>query len=1265
MNAQGITISDFLSTGFTQFLVLLSRCGCTFESLEQHICNGQVGGGRQRDDEVVRLPPDLDFGSFSIKFNMYNGALVGLTRDYDDVTDVNQAFEVVNHDMKMVLENSLSYMRGCSFSIILYTTMERITDGFIAKREFYAPFMRITHRLFIESKINESLHYLLSSLHLTETGGSGWLLKKVNSILLRIAVFRPRMRRGRQGGGAFIPTPPELQGRELINIETGAYCFQLSVVAGLYKHLVHLVDAPELVWEAMDANQRDRMRRLYRNPRTWYLIMRNQCARDINFSLLQGTVTLCEITKFENLNLDISISVYQHQNGDLYAVRIPNEIRERHVDLLLLEEDDLAHYVLITNLGRFYGRTNYRRTDVCRYCFAPISEFNLAHKKRCRNIQLGREISISTKDTYSFSKFAMHMDYNFKLFFHTVYYNEPVLLNEQYERKYTRQSSHAELAGYSLAVFGPLWHLKKRETYFGLDATENFIASLIKLSLKYVEKTKNTYIPLTVTDEMRHLKEITTECVLCHKGFDESRPAVYNHLHYNGELYSIICSSCNIQCIKKCVCVISHNFCERDSFFILKNILPCYVDQFDISPKQSSAILSMTWRKDVSFIDSKMLVDSSIGDMSNRMVMSANNGNIYKYFPFTTHEFSKEADPCLFTNKIEFPVRFRHFKGNTPTEFPLYEEFLGGENQLSPEEYDVCKRMYTETSCSTLAEYAKLYARASVIQLADVMLNFVQWCINSFSITPLHSPSISSFAFDAAFVKTGASFEHIKDPEMISWISDAIKAGLSFVNYPHVVANNERIGVYNGNSSERSHIIDLDLNGAYAAGASYNLAVGDYTWLSEEEIADLNISSLPDEGEYGYILEVSMYCPPDKMDYHNPLPPAVVKRRIQFNELSGYQQDLFSKMNKGLPKSETEERLILDLLPKTNYVCYHKLLKLYTQEGMIITKIHKCLRFKAAPYLKPFVDYIMSIRKSAVQSGDSFLNKICKQILCSIFGKFMTNTSNYTDVKPCGSQREFVHLTSKPTFADVSVVSDTFSLIHFTRAKIHHPHNIINAFIILENCKEMVYRGWYRMREHFNNKVRLIAGETDSMKLQIFDVEDNFLDKMMQLSSTFDFSGLPPSHVLYSSENQCRVGAWKVVALGIYEFVSIKSKLSAYSTRCDLCKCVYTPTCGYCKYYNQEKICISGLEKNKREEINTNRLKEILYSGQEDNLGNDTNKFCVMPLDIRRYHLNATESYAYGHPACSNGNNYEISSQMAQHPSSSRSQLFRENQIYP
>jgi len=52
-------------------------------------------------------------------------------------------------------------------------------------------------------------------------------------------------------------------------------------------------------------------------------------------------------------------------------------------------------------------------------------------------------------------------------------------------------------------------------------------------------------------------------------------------------------------------------------------------------------------------------------------------------------------------------------------------------------------------------------------------------------------------------------------------------------------------------------------------GMSLNLAEGSYRWLSEDECEDLDILHLPEDGSEGYILEVSMYCPNNLMNYHD------------------------------------------------------------------------------------------------------------------------------------------------------------------------------------------------------------------------------------------------------------------------------------------------------------------------------------------------------------------------------------------------------------
>ena len=58
-------------------------------------------------------------------------------------------------------------------------------------------------------------------------------------------------------------------------------------------------------------------------------------------------------------------------------------------------------------------------------------------------------------------------------------------------------------------------------------------------------------------------------------------------------------------------------------------------------------------------------------------------------------------------------------------------------------------------------------------------------------------------------------------------------------------------------------------------------------------------------------------------------------------------------------------KLIPNLIPKTNYVVHYKNLKYYLSRGWILIKVHKILEFKQSLWMKPYVDFNTERRKEA------------------------------------------------------------------------------------------------------------------------------------------------------------------------------------------------------------------------------------------------------------------------------------------------------------
>lgn len=154
-----------------------------------------------------------------------------------------------------------------------------------------------------------------------------------------------------------------------------------------------------------------------------------------------------------------------------------------------------------------------------------------------------------------------------------------------------------------------------------------------------------------------------------------------------------------------------------------------------------------------------------------------------------------------------------------------------------------------------------------------------------------------------------------------------------------------------------------------------HLPTGNFEWITEESHQSLwlnitedpneYVKSLSDVADFAFLMEVDLEIPTELHDKFNDLPPAVVKRCVDENEISqSYQKPLVQDL--GIKPNVFEcEKLIGDLYDKKNYIAHSRALKMYVDIGCKITKIHKILRFEQAPWMEKFISFNTEKRKLA------------------------------------------------------------------------------------------------------------------------------------------------------------------------------------------------------------------------------------------------------------------------------------------------------------
>lgn len=112
-----------------------------------------------------------------------------------------------------------------------------------------------------------------------------------------------------------------------------------------------------------------------------------------NFKDIAFPTPLSDISKFERNNLNVSVNVYgiekkfqppkKYPTYEVYPLRVVEEEKTNHFDLLLITDGDNSHYVYISNFSRLIRSQKTRhngRTVFCKRCFTNFDNQNLKFK---------------------------------------------------------------------------------------------------------------------------------------------------------------------------------------------------------------------------------------------------------------------------------------------------------------------------------------------------------------------------------------------------------------------------------------------------------------------------------------------------------------------------------------------------------------------------------------------------------------------------------------------------------------------------------------------------------------------------------------------------------------------------------------------------------------------------------------------------------------------------------------------------------------------
>jgi hypothetical protein len=480
-----------------------------------------------------------------------------------------------------------------------------------------------------------------------------------------------------------------------------------------------------------------------------------------------------------------------------------------------------------------------------------------------------------------------------------------------------------------------------------------------------------------------------------------------------------------------------------------------------------------------------------------------------------------EVDIPLLCLKGSYPYEaVTNFQDFDRTDFWTKEEFYTSlrEEKVDDESFERGKHIF-EKYCKTRGDYHDLYNINDSLQLADVFENFRDICLATDGLDPVMYYTLPGYAWDAAFKFTGATvqFFNNKQVDMACMIEKGIIGGISITpnrysraNHPYLPRDGSAQVTYDPTKPHK-YLMCLDANGLYTKAGSMPLPKGNFRWVEGDEFAAITISAKAvqqhmdgfdfDNSPFGEQWEVDLHCPDHLHNWFNDLPLAPEKASVKDSELSSFckgQKCFISSIDEKQLESfdsESTQKLIPRLTDKTEYVCGLRLLHLYVQLGMVITKVRRILRYDQAKWLEPYMKGCAERRKAA---KDDFTKQFEKNKPNDIYGKTIENPLKRCNVKVVKSSdmNRAQYLVSQPSFESWRFITADKSMmaINLRKTKIEFKTPRIVGCAILDNSKWIMYNFYYNvLKKKYGSKLKLMMMDTDSTLVEI-ETDDVYRD---------------------------------------------------------------------------------------------------------------------------------------------------------------------------
>ncbi|XP_031633765.1 uncharacterized protein LOC116347343 [Contarinia nasturtii] len=658
-------------------------------------------------------------------------------------------------------------------------------------------------------------------------------------------------------------------------------------------------------------------------------------------------------------------------------------------------------------------------------------------------------------------------------------------------------------------------NLSQYESFYGEDCIDQFIQKMEFLMRNIVWPKIHEIKPMALTEEEENDFKEAYECHICKKGFNDKWKHRYkkvrDHCHLTSRYRGAAHSKSNAFPGK--MTIIPKN---SEHYISFSKQMPNYNDSenMEIDDSEGSEFLQCSLAKLAESLPTSSLkiTRSQWANLNEEHFQLLTKKGVYPYSYIDSWE--KLNEPKL------------------PAKELFYDEL--NDSEISDEQYSHAQNVWNTFNIRTLQEYTKIYLKTDVLLLADIFENFRDNCIKLYGLDPAHYYTLPGYSWDCMLKYTNVEIELLTDIDKLMFVERGLRGGISQCSNRHCEANNKYLGADYDPEKPSNYIMYFDVNNLYGWAMSQALPISDFIWnednYSSVEEIEQEIMNTPDDATYGSFLEVDLEYPENLHDKHNCYPFCA------------------EHMNVG---DSAEERLVLTLHNKKNYIIHYRMLKLALKHGLKLKKVHRILEFKQSKWLE---DYIMLNTHERAKSKTEFEKNLFKLMNNAVFGKTMENIRKRVDIKLINKwdgRYGMKILVARPNFKRVVVFNENLVACELQRLNVFMTKPVIVGAAILEisKCKMYEFHYDFILQKFDYEHCQIQYTDTDSF-LYNFICEDAY-EFIRENKEKFDTSDFPPNNPYHIQQfNKKVLGVMKDEYSGeiIKEFIGLRSKICSETT---------------------------------------------------------------------------------------------------------------------